>query len=123
MVAQTEIFFLYAERVQKVAAVRTPIVEPFKIRSGLAEKFKFHLLELSYSENEVTRRYFVPERFADLTYAERDFFSRRSLNVLEVDENALRGLGTEIKSRSRILGNTLERFEHEIEFSDIREIG
>ena len=123
MVAKTKIFFLYAERIKEITAIGTPIIEPFEVCSRFAEKFEFHLLKFSDSENEVTRSYLVSERFAYLTDAERNLFSRCSLNVFEVYENALCSFGTKIQSRGRILGNALERFEHQVEFSYIGEIG
>ena len=62
-------------------AERTPVIEPFEVGAGLAEKFKFHLFELAHAENKVTGRYFVTDRLADRTYADRPFFTGRPLNI------------------------------------------
>ena len=68
----------------------------FDIRAFLAEPLMFHLLEFYRSENEVAGGDFVSERLADLRDSERNFCSRGTLNVLEVDEFALRRFGAEI---------------------------
>ena len=117
MIAQTHLIFLDSQRKQPVAAEASPVLEPLKVGTRLTEELQFHLLEFAHAENEVAGRYFVSERFADLTYAERNFIARRALNVLEVDEYALRRLGTEIDRVSAVFGNALEGFEHKVEFS------
>ena len=53
MVAESEVFFRHAEGEEPIAAERTPILEPFEVRTGLAEEFKLHLLELTNAEDEV----------------------------------------------------------------------
>ena len=61
MISQTEIFFFYAEGIEPVAAEASPIVEPFEVGAGLAEKFKLHLFKFAHTENEVAGGYLVSE--------------------------------------------------------------
>ena len=89
----------------------------FYIRSFLTEPLMFHLFELYRSENEVSGRDFVSERLADLSNAERNFGSRRTLNVLEVYELALSRFGAEINFILTVLRNPSRRFEHKVEVS------
>ena len=52
-----------------------PVIEPIKVRIGLAEELKLHLLELSCPECKVTGSYLVPEGLSDLTDSEGHLFS------------------------------------------------
>ena len=45
-----------------------------------------------------------------------------ALDVVEVDEDALRGLGAEVDGVLCVLGDALERLEHEVELTDIGEV-
>ena len=59
------------------------------------EELDLHLLELARAEDEVARRDLVAERLADLRDPERRLLARELEHVLEVDEDALRGLGAQ----------------------------
>ncbi len=99
-----------------------PVLEPLKVGARLAEELKLHLLELTGTESEVTRCDLVTEGFTDLADTERNLLSGGSLYVLEVYENTLCSLRTEIDSVLGILGNTLEGLEHQVELTDICEV-
>ena len=118
MVAQAQVLFLDAEAQQPVLAVVLPVGEPLKVGVGLAEEFALHLLKLTGPEGKVARGNLVSEGLADLADAERELASRRALNVREVDENALRGLRTQIAGRRRVLGHADGRLEHEVKLAD-----
>ena len=62
---------------------------------GRHEELDLHLLELARAEDEVAGRDLVAERLADLRDAERRLLARELQHVLEVDEDALRGLGAQ----------------------------
>ena len=64
--------------------------------SGRNEVLHLHLLELERAEDEVAGRDLVAERLADLRDAERRLAPGDLGDVLEVDEDALRGLGAEV---------------------------
>ena len=115
-------FLTHAEAAEEVVAIAAPVVVPFKFRAGFAEEFKLHLLKFPCAENEVARSDFVAEGFADLCNSERDFFAHRALNILKVDKNALRGFGAKINLVCRVFVDTLEGFEHHVEFADAGEI-
>ena len=122
MVAQTQILVLQTDGQQPVVAERAPILEPFEVGAGLAEELQLHLLELAHAEDEVARGDLVAEALADLADAERQLFARRALDVVEVDENALRRLGTQIHGVLRVLGHALERLEHQVKLTDIGKV-
>ena len=122
MVTESEMLLVYAETKKEVTAVASPVLEPLKVGAGLAEELKLHLLELSYTEDKVAWSDLVSERLTYLTNAERNLFTCGSLNVVEVYENTLSSLGTEIKLRLGILSYALEGLEHKVELADIGEI-
>ena len=117
VVAQAEFAVVEAEPEQPFVAEFAPIGEPLEVGAGLAEELQLHLLELAHAEDEVAGRDLVAEGFAYLPYAERHALSRGALDVLEVDEYALRGLGTEIDGVRRVLGDALEGLEHQVELA------
>ena len=122
MVAQAEVLVLQADGEQPVVAEVAPILEPLKVGAGLAEELKLHLLELAHAEDEVARRDLVAEGFTDLADTERQLFARGALDVIEVDKDALRGLGTEVDGVLRILGHALEGLEHQVKLADVGEV-
>ena len=71
--------------------------------AGFDEVLHLHLLELARAKDEVTGRDFVAKRFADLCDAERQFATAGVQHVKKIDEDALRGFGTKINQRGRIL--------------------
>ena len=56
-----EIIEINIEGIEPVAAEASPVVEPFKVCTGLAEEFKLHLLKLTHTEDEVAGGYLVAE--------------------------------------------------------------
>ena len=122
VVTHTDIFGLYAEVHEPVIAVILPIYEPIKLRAGLAEEFKLHLLKLADTEDKVTGGNFVTEGFTYLSNAEGDLLACGSLNGFEINKDTLSGLGTEIDLAGAVLGNALEGLEHKVEFANIGKI-
>ena len=122
VVAKSQMLFLDAQTQQKVLAVASPVLKPLKVGAGLAEELKLHLLELSYTEDEVAGSDLVSERLAHLSDAEGNLFTGSSLDIVEVYENTLSGLGTEIKLSLGVLGNALEGLEHQIKLTDIGKV-
>ena len=96
MVAKFEIFVSHTEVEKPLMAEILPVGEPFEVRSGFAEEFKFHLFKLTDAENEVAGSDFVAETFADLSDSERNLFASGALNVFEVYEYTLCSFGAEI---------------------------
>ncbi len=119
MVAHAGLFGLEAEGHQPVPAEILPIFEPLEVCIGLAEKLKLHLLELTGTEGEVTGCDLISERLTHLADAEGNLLPGSSLDILEVYENTLCGLGAKIYCRRGVLGNTLEGLEHQVELTDI----
>ncbi len=103
-------------------AERAPVVEPLEVGAGLAEELQLHLLELTDAEDEVARGDLVAEGFADLADAEGQLAAGGALGVDEVGEDALGRLGTEIDGVLGVLGDSLERLEHQVELADIGEV-
>src|SRR6266536_1237247 len=81
------------------------------------EKLELHLLELARAESEVARVDLVPKCLSDLANTEGHFLARRFEHVLELRENGLGGLGTEIRDVFFALDRTDVGFEHQIELA------
>ena len=122
MIAQAKLVLRDSEGGQPVLAERSPVLKPFQIRPWFTEKLHLHLLKLTGTECKVARRNFISERLPDLADAERDLLSGSPLNILEVDEDSLGCLRTQIDRILRILRHTLECLEHQVELADVCEI-
>ena len=122
VVTQSEILVLQADVQQELVAEAAPVLKPLKIGAGLAEELKFHLLKLSYAEDEVAGGDLVAEALADLSDAEGQLAAGGALDVYKVGEDALSGLGTEVNGVLSVLGDTLEGLEHQVELTDIGEV-
>ncbi len=99
-----------------------PVLEPLRRLRGRHEELHLHLLELADAEEEVAGRDLVPERLADLCDAERRLAARELGDVLEVDEDALRGLRPEVGERALVLERADVRLEHEVELARLGEV-
>ena len=62
----------------------------------MAEPFHLHLLEFARAENEIARRDFIAEAFADLCDAEGNLYARGVDDVFEFEKDALGRFGAEI---------------------------
>ena len=122
MISKSCILFAQTEVLEEARAVVLPICEPIKLSSRLAEELKLHLLELAYTEYEVTRRNLISEGFAHLSDAERYFLPCCSLHILEIYEYALSCLRSHVNLSSGILSHALESFKHQIKLPDACEI-
>ena len=96
------------------------IVRPF-IVARLYEVLDLHDLELACAEYEPASRYLIAERLADLADAERQLAPGRGRHVLEVDEDALSGLGTEVHYVLVGLNRSDVGLEHEVEHAGVRQ--
>ena len=83
----------------------------------MAEELDLHLLEFARAEGEIPRRDFVAETLADLGDAERDPHARAVEDVLEVDENALRGFRTQKCFAGLVADGARVGLEHQVEFA------
>ncbi len=86
------------------------------------EVLHLHLLELAHAEEEVARRDLVAERLAGLRDPERRLPPRELHHVLEVDEDALRGLGAEERGRASVFHGADLRLEHQIELPRLGQV-
>src|SRR5664279_2549902 len=82
----------------------TPLLQP-KVKPPLGllrghEVLHLHLLELARAEDEVPRRDLVAKALADLRDPERRPLARELQVVLEVQEDALRGLRAQVDGRA-----------------------
>ena len=99
-----------------------PVVEPLQISAGFAEELQLHLLELADAEDEVARGDLVAEGFTDLAHAEGQLAAGGALGIDEVGEDALRRLRPQVHGVLGILGDALERLEHQVELPDVGEV-
>ena len=98
-----------------------PVLVPLQRLFGRHEELKFHLLELTGPEHEVSRGDLVAERLADLGDTERRLLTAGLKHVREVDEHALRGLGAQIGHGGVGLHRASVRLEHEVEVAGLGE--
>ena len=123
VLAQADARVVHAESKQELVAIIFPEMIPLEVGAGRAEELQLHLLKLADAEDEVAWRDLVAEGFTDLRDTERQFLARGAQHVFEVDKDALRGFGTEVELRRGVLGDALERLEHQIKLADAREVG
>ena len=122
VVTQPQVLVLQADAQQPVVAEGAPVVEPLQIGAGLAEELQLHLLELPDAEDEVARGDLVAEGLTDLAHAEGQLAAGGALGVDEVGEDALRRLRPQVHGVLGILGDALERLEHQVELTDVGEV-
>ena len=79
------------------------------------EILHLHLLELPRPEYKLTRGDLVPEALPHLSDTERQLPARGATDVVEVDEDSLCGLGSEIDEVVVVFHRTGVRAEHEVE--------
>ena len=118
VIAHAEILGVHAQGQQPIHAEGLPMLEPLPALRGRAEEFQFHLLELAGTEDEVARRDFVAERFADLADAEGRFFAARGQHIPEVDEDSLGRFGPQVNRRGAVFRDPHVGFEHQVELTD-----
>ena len=122
MITQTQVLFFQPDRQQELSAERAPVVKPLKVCIRFAEEFQFHLLELSYTEDEVARSDLVAETLADLCDTEWKLPACGTLYIDKVGKDALGRFGAQIHRVLRILRHALESFEHQVELTNVRKI-
>ncbi len=101
-------------RYQRIAPF-APVPVPLRRVGRAAEELDLHLLEFAAAEREVARVDLVAKRLADLADTERHAHARRVADVLEVDEDALRRLGPQIRDARVVLERTDVCLEHQVE--------
>ena len=122
MIAEAKVFGFWSKAFDEFEAVILPVSEPFKVGSWLAEEFHLHLIELADTESEVPWGDFVTEALTSLANTEWELLSLGALDVLEVNEDALSGLWTEVDDAAAIIGNADVGLEHHVELTDWGEI-
>ena len=89
---------------------------------GRHEELHLHLLELARAEDEVAGRDLVAERLADLGDPERRLLARELQDVLEVDEDPLRGLRPQVGDRAGLLDRPDRGLEHQVEVARLGQV-
>ena len=112
-----EVFWVNAQVHVPIPAGLEPVLVPLFVRSWFDEEFHLHLLELTGAEDEVARRNFVTERFADLTDAKRWLLTRTALHVGEVDEDSLSGFRTQVVHARFVFDRTKLSAQQPVEFT------
>src|SRR5262245_36455772 len=96
-------------------AIGNPPLVPLFVGARHYEILNFHLFELAHPEDEVLRSNLVAICLSDLRNTERKFSIRRIEDVLEIDEDTLGGLWTQIRDIVLVLDGPDRRLEHQIE--------
>src|SRR4029079_3008080 len=94
--AQAQTLAVDAEPDVPLEALLAPVLVPLLRLVGRHEELHLHLLELERAEDEVAGGDLVTERLADLRDAERRLATRELEHVLEVEEDALGRLRTQV---------------------------
>ena len=105
-----------------VPALLQPVLVPLLVRARHDEELHLHLLELAGAEDEVAGRDLVAEALAGLPDAERRLLARGVHDVQVVDEDALRGLGTQVVHGGGILDGTDRGPQHAVEVARLGEV-
>ena len=119
--AKDEVVAGETDRLPPGVALFTPPGVPLFGFAGVDEEFEFHLLELAAAEGEVPWRDFVAERLADLRDAEWNLDPAGVDDVVEVGEDSLGGLGSEVGLRTLVANRAAVGLEHQVEHSRLGE--
>src|SRR5690606_21717745 len=103
-------------------ALIDPVLVPLLVLTRLDEELHLHLLELAGAEDEIAGRDLVAEGLPDLPDPERRFLAGGGQHVGEVDEDALRGLRTQVVQTLLALHRTEVGLEHHVEFTRFSEL-
>ena len=122
VVTITNFILFQSKRTQPVKAKLFPVCKPVQIGSWLTEKLQLHLLKLTCTECKVTRCNLITERFTNLSNAKWNLLTGSSLYIFKVYKNTLCCLWSQINCIFRILSNSLECLEHQVELTNICKI-
>src|SRR4051812_16243446 len=120
--AQTELLRPDPEIGVPAQPLAHPVLMPVGGLGRRDEELHLHLLELERPEDEIARRDLVAEGLADLRDSERRLLAAEAEDVLEVDEDALRGLGPEVRPVRFVLHRADEGLEHQVEPARLGEL-
>ena len=115
MLAQLKVFFPDAQFEVPVKALLEPVVKPFLVCSRLNKELDFHLLELPAAEDKVAGGNLVAEGLAYLGNTEGQLLPGGGNHVLEVDEDTLGGLRTQVDDIGGCLNRAHKGLEHQVE--------
>ena len=87
LIAQTECFVPFQ-------AEFTPMIKPFKFRTGLNEKLHLHLLKLAHAEYKLACNNLISECFTNLSNTKRQLHTPRLLHIQVINKYALSSLRT-----------------------------
>ena len=99
-----------------------PVLVPLLGLVRRDEELDLHLLELARAEDEVAGRDLVAEGLADLRDPERRLLAGELQDVLEVDEDPLRGLGPQEDLGAGLLDRAHVGLEHQVEAHRVRQV-
>jgi len=99
-----------------------PVLMPLLGLVGQHEELHLHLLELTGAKDEVSGRDLVPKRLADLGDAEGRLAARELKHVLEVDEDPLSGLRSQVGDGGVVDDRADMGLEHEVELARLGEV-
>ena len=115
MLVMAQILGVHTEVDVPLCAGVDPVLMPVLIGARLNEELHLHLLELAGTEDEVAWRDLVAEALAGVGDAERRLGARRGHHVLEVHEDALCRLRSQIMEAVLIFHRTEVRTQHHVE--------
>ncbi len=113
VVVESQVLRIDAQVDVPVETLIDPVLVPLFVLARLDEELHLHLLEFAGAEDEVARCDLVAEALADLRDAERRLLARGGHHVLEVHEDALRGLRTEVMQTLFVVDGGAEEGLHQ----------
>ena len=123
VLADTQVAFAKPVALVPAHALVDPEAVPLVRLCRWDEVLHLHLLELQHAEEEVPGRDLVPEGLAaDVRDPERWLSTGELRDVLEVDEDPLCRLGSQVGLRACLLHRADRRLEHQVELPWLRQV-
>src|SRR5574344_1746316 len=115
VIVETVVFRSQSKVDMPFHAVFLPLPEPLHLGAGLDEELHLHLLEFTHAEYKLAGHNFISEGFSYLRDSERNLHAAGLLNVDTINEDALRGLRTQIYHVCLVSDGSELRREHKVE--------
>ena len=122
MVVITIMVIAESQRLMPFQSGCFPSLEPVEFSTRLYEELHFHLLELTHTENELTRNDLVTESLTDLCDTERNLHAAGLLYIQIVHKDTLGSFRTKINLHCTFRGRTHFGSKHQVELTNFRPV-
>src|SRR5215813_3331139 len=121
---ETQVVRRDPQRNEPLMTVVDPLLMSSFVLARAHEILHLHLLKLASAKDEISRRYFVAKRLANLRNTEWQLAAAGRQDIEKVNKNSLRSFRSQINQRGRVIfsrGSDV-RAEHQIEGPRLRKI-